>query len=455
MLYRLADAAPGPRRTIAVVGSGIAGLSAAWLLAQRHQVTLFEKEGWAGGHSNTVEVETEDGPIPVDTGFIVYNAPNYPNLVALFDHLRVATKPSDMSFSASLRDGALEYSSDGLNRLFGQRANLVRPQFWTLLRDIVRFYARARQHVEKPGIDAMTLGDFLDSSGFSRSLAEDHVLPMCAAIWSTTSGSIRDMPLRAYLRFFSSHGLLDIGSYFEWRTVVGGSREYVKRLTARFAHRILSGCGAKSVRRTGGFVEIGDMRGTIRRFDHVVIATHADQALRMLSDADSEERQLLGSFRYSANEAVLHSDAALMPARRRAWSSWNYLTETAGENRKLSVTYWMNRLQSLPADAPLFVTLNPLRQPREVLVKRRETYEHPLFDVAAMAAQKRLWSLQGGRNAWFCGAYFGAGFHEDGLQSGLAVAEALGGVRRPWKVVDESGRIQVHDIPRNRELAAA
>ncbi|MCO5082528.1 MAG: NAD(P)/FAD-dependent oxidoreductase [Rhizobiaceae bacterium] len=434
---------------IAVVGSGISGLSAAWLLSAVHRVTVFEAAGRIGGHSNTVDV----AGTPVDTGFIVYNEATYPNLTALFKHLDVPTKPSDMSFAVSLDGGRLEYSGTGIGGLLAQPANLVRPRFWRMLGELLRFYREAPGDIGAAG--HMSLDDYLDSRGYRAAFREDHLYPMAAAIWSTPAADVGRYPAASFIRFCDNHGLLKLGDRPVWRTVDGGSREYVKRLTARFAHRILSGCGAKSVRRTGGYVEIADMRGTIRRFDHVVIATHADQALRMLSDADSEERQLLGSFRYSANEAVLHSDAALMPARRRAWSSWNYLTETAGENRKLSITYWMNRLQSLPADAPLFVTLNPLRQPREVLVKRRETYEHPLFDVAAMAAQKRLWSLQGGRNAWFCGAYFGAGFHEDGLQSGLAVAEALGGVRRPWKVVDESGRIQVHDIPRNRELAAA
>lgn len=452
MLYRLADAAPGPRRTIAVVGSGIAGLSAAWLLARRHQVTLFEKEGWAGGHSNTVEVETEDGPIPVDTGFIVYNAPNYPNLVALFDHLRVATKPSDMSFSASLRDGALEYSSDGLNRLFGQRANLVRPQFWTLLRDIVRFYARARQHVEKPGIDAMTLGDFLDSPGFSRSLAEDHVLPMCAAIWSTTSGSIRDMPLRAYLRFFSSHGLLDIGSYFEWRTVVGGSREYVKRMTSALGPGARIGLGARSIARSPSGVLIEDTSGRRHRFDDVVIAAHADQALALLSDADPVEREVLGHFRYTTNEAILHTDAGLMPQRQRVWSSWNYIERsTGGGTRALCLTYWMNRLQGIPKKHPLFVTLNPDREPRAGTVKRTFRYEHPVYDQRALDGQAALWEIQGRRNSWFCGSYFGYGFHEDALQSGLAAAEAVGGVRRPWTVANESGRLP--QVPAQLEAA--
>lgn len=442
MLYRLGEVAPGPQRAIAVIGSGVAGLSAAWLLARRHRVTLFEKDSWAGGHSNTVEVETKEGPIPVDTGFIVYNERNYPNLVALFDHLGVTTKPSDMSFSASLRDGALEYSSDGINRIFGQRTNLVRPQFWSLLRNIVRFYARARDHAERDDVEDITLGAFLDGSGFSRSLAEDHVLPMCAAIWSTTSDGIRDMPLRSYLRFFSSHGLLDIGSYFEWRTVVGGSREYVKRLRAPLGEKALIGRGARRIVRGSAGVQVEDTAGMRHRFDDVVIATHADQALALLADADPAERSVLGNFRYTTNEAILHGDASLMPQRRRVWSSWNYVERSTGtRTRALHLTYWMNRLQGIPERHPLFVTLNPHREPRADTIRGVFNYEHPVYDRTALAGQSALWEIQGRRNTWFCGSYFGYGFHEDALQSGLATAEAAGGVSRPWAVANESGRL--------------
>ncbi len=452
MLFRPQDMAPNPARTIAVIGSGIAGLSAAWLLSSRYPVTVFEKAGWAGGHSNTVEVDSSDGPIPVDTGFIVYNAKNYPNLVALFDHLGVATKPSDMSFSASLREGRLEYSSDGLNRIFGQRANILRPQFWSLLRNIVRFYAWARENVECPDLGDMTLGDFLDRSEFSRALGEDHVLPMCAAIWSTTSAGVRDIPMRAYLRFFSSHGLLDIGSRFEWRTVVGGSREYVKRLRAPLGGSVFLNRPARRVMRGAAGVVVEDAAGVQHRFTDVVIAAHADEALAMLSDADPIERSILGNFRYTTNEAVLHSDATLMPKRRAVWSAWNYLQrESTDGKRSLCLTYWMNRLQGIPEKHPLFVTLNPDRDPRPETVKGTFRYEHPVFDQTALSAQSTLWELQGRRRTWFCGSYFGYGFHEDALQSGLAAAEAIGGVRRPWTVENESGRLPV--MPERLEAA--
>jgi predicted NAD/FAD-binding protein len=425
-----------------VVGSGIAGLSAAWLLSQRHDVSVFEKDGWAGGHANTVDVDTPFGPVAVDTGFICFNRPNYPNLTALFEHLGVPTKATSMSFAASVRGGQIEYSSADINGLIGHRGNLIRPRFWFMLRDIVRFYAKARTMADGAHLDGITLGAFLDREGYSRGLVEDHVLPMCAAIWSTSAKDIRDYPLRAYLRFFSNHGLLDIGEQQRWHTVEGGSRTYVGKLTASFADRIALASPARSIRRDGEGVTVIDGAGLAHRFDDVVIAAHADDALGLLADADGEERRLLGAFRYTQNRAVLHDDPALMPRRRRVWASWNYIggREEAGE-RPLCVSYWMNHLQGLDPRQPLFVTLNPIREPRPGTVKAEFDYAHPLFDAAALKAQEELWSLQGRRNTWFCGSYFGYGFHEDGLQAGLAVAEQLGGVRRPWIVANESGRI--------------
>ncbi|MEZ5780106.1 MAG: NAD(P)/FAD-dependent oxidoreductase [Rhizobiaceae bacterium] len=434
---------------IAVVGSGISGLSAAWLLASRHKVTVFEANAKPGGHSNTIDV----GDTPVDTGFIVYNEVTYPNLTALFKHLDVPTKPSEMTFAVSLDDGRLEYSGTGFSGLLAQPSNLANPRFWRMLRELLRFYREAPAHADIA--QDISLDDYLDSRGYGSAFREDHLYPMAAAIWSTPAADVGNHPAASFIRFCDNHGLLKLAGRPIWRTVDGGSREYVKRLTAGFGDQILLGHGVRSIRRVAGFVEIVDTHGTTRRFDHVIIASHADQALRMLIDADGEERDLLGCFRYSRNEAVLHSDPRLMPKRRRTWSSWNYLANTKCETKSLAVTYWMNRLQSIPDRLPLFVTLNPPSQPREELVKHREIYEHPLFDRSAMSAQRQLWSLQGNRNTWFCGAYFGAGFHEDGLQAGLAVAEALGGVRRPWRVKDESGRIHIHELPPVRELAAA
>lgn len=435
------------RLSIAVIGSGIAGLSAAWLLAPHHDVTLFESDQRLGGHSHTVDA----AGTPVDTGFIVYNDFTYPNLSALFDYLAVDTQVAPMSFAVSLDAGALEYSGSGVRGLLAQPANALRPRFWRMIQDLLRFYRSApRDCTAMAGVEEdISLGDYLDKHGYSRAFRDDHLLPMAAAIWSTPAAEVGRYPAAAFMRFCQTHGLLLLRDRPLWRTVTGGSRQYVQRLAAVIPEKI-PGTPVRALRRLGNMVEVVYGGHNTRRFDHVIIATHADQALALLDDASTAERQLLGAFRYSRNEAVLHGDATLMPHRRRVWSSWNYLSRTEQGERKLSVTYWMNRLQQLPESRPLFVTLNPLHEPREAGVVRRDVYEHPLFDVAAIAAQKQLWSLQGRRNTWFCGAYFGAGFHEDGLQAGLAVAEELGGVRRPWVVAQESGRISLPARPMMR-----
>jgi predicted NAD/FAD-binding protein len=435
---------------IAIIGSGISGLSAAWLLSKRHRVTLFEADERIGGHSHTVEA----GGVPVDTGFIVYNEKTYPNLTAMFSHLDVPTRPTEMTLGISLDRGRLEYSGTGFGGLFAQKRNLLRPRFWSMLGDIVRFYRRAPRDLATLGEES--LGAYLDRGRYGAAFRDDHLYPMAAAIWSTPAADIPAYPAAAFIRFCQNHGLLKLGQRPVWRTVEGGSRVYVKRLTASFAERIVSGRPVRAIHRFPGWVEIESGTDERTHFDHVVIATHADQALRLLSDADAEERAILGAFGYRANEAVLHSDASLMPKRRTVWSSWNYASEASDAAPALSVTYWMNRLQGIDDATPLFVTLNPIHAPDPALVIRRDLYDHPVFDAAAGAAQAKLWSLQGVRNSWFCGAYFGAGFHEDGLQAGLAVAEQLGGVRRPWRVADQSGRIKLGSIapPLRGQIAA-
>jgi len=438
-------------RHIAVVGSGISGLSAAWLLSHKHRVTLIEADTRPGGHSNTVDCEVDGVDVAVDTGFIVYNPPAYPNLTALFRHLDVPTAPSNMSFAVSMGNGAYEYAGSGLAQLVGQPSNLLNPGHWRLMRDIPRFFRTSLAKLPTLSED-VTIAQFLKAEGYSDYFLERHLLPMAGAIWSAAPGDMRDYPAKAFIRFFNNHGLLKITGRPLWRTVKGGSREYVSRLIRSGLFETRLRTPIASIRRGPNGVTIRARSGEEQVYDDVVIAAHADQALAMLSDATPEEIRLLSCFRYSKNRAILHRDDRLMPKRRNLWSSWNYLSELPPFSATTSaVTYWMNKLQPLPVEAPLFVSLNPAEEPRMEKVLAEFDYTHPIFDPGAMAAQRELWKIQGTRRTWFCGAYWGSGFHEDGIQAGLAAAEALGGVRRPWSVAEESGRI--HLQPQRPEAA--
>jgi predicted NAD/FAD-binding protein len=338
-----------------------------------------------------------------------------------------------MSFAVSLGNGALEYSGHGLGGLLAQRRNVLRPRFWSMLGDVVHFYRKAPRDLERLD-ERVTLGDYLSTNKYGRPFRDNHLLPMAAAIWSSPPETLMGHPAAAFIRFCVNHGLLNFRDRPAWRTVTGGSRAYVKKLTQDFAHRVRLNVAATAVQRMAEGVLVRDASGEVSRYDHAVIATHADEALSILADPTPSEQALLGVFKYQHNTAIFHSDSALMPKRRAVWSSWNYLGSDTQSGGGLCVTYWMNRLQAIPGDRQFFVTLNPLRIPRADTIHRTETYEHPIFDVGAVSAQKALGSLQGQGNTWFCGAYFGAGFHEDGLKSGLAVAEALGGLSRPWTV---------------------
>jgi predicted NAD/FAD-binding protein len=412
---------------IAVVGSGISGLGAAWALARHHDVTVFEADARLGGHANTAEVADAGRAVPVDTGFIVYNERNYPNLVRLFGSLDVETEPSDMSFSVSLDGGAFEYRARALG-LLAQPSNVLRPSYRRMVRDIVRFSREAKALV---GSDpAESVGSWLARAGYSEGFRDHFLLPMVACIWSSNLEDMLSYPAATMAGFLDNHGLLNLGDRPQWRTVRGGSREYVRRIAAGLDDVRLA-TPVTSVTREPGSVLIGDTAGRRERFDHLVLATHADTALAVLgADATPEERRLLGAFGYQRNVAVLHRDAALMPRRRRAWSSWNYLARSSqAGTREVSLTYWMNRLQNLETERPVFVTLNPIEEPRDQVASF--VYHHPQFDRASVEAQAALPSMQGARRTWFCGSYCGNGFHEDGLRAGLQVAASLG-APAPW-----------------------
>jgi len=412
-------------RRIAVVGGGIAGMGAAWQLASRHSVTLFERNDYVGGHANTVELAIDGQIVPVDTGFIVFNDRNYPNLTALFERLNVEIADSDMSFGISLRNGGFEYSGSDLAGLFAQPTNIVRPAFWTMLADVKRFYHCAPRYLASEEA-SLTISELLKSEGYSAAFIEFHLMPMAAAIWSASRADIARYPAYAFIRFFQNHGLLTLTDRPQWKTVVGGSRQYVEKLLADRPLRQNLSTKIASIMRTPDAVVLVDQQGHRASFDDVVIATHADQALQLLGDATAAERETLGQFSYSSNAAWLHEDSALMPRRHRAWSSWNYLQAAPDLLRPLTVTYWMNRLQPLATDKDLFVTLNPEQPPRADLNYARFDYEHPVFSADTDRARQQVAAIQGRLKTWFCGAYLGHGFHEDGLQSGLWVAEKIG-----------------------------
>ena len=431
---------------IAVVGAGISGLSAAWLLGPRHDVVLYEAEGRLGGHSNTVDVNAPEGRCPVDTGFIVYNTAAYPNLISFFAALGVETAPSGMSFSVSMDGGAYEYSGSGFTGLFGQPRNAVRVHHWRMVAEIFRFFREAQDDRANEPANA-TLGGWLAARGFSKTFIHGHIAPMAAAIWSAPVDEMLEFPFAAFSRFFANHGLLQASGRPAWRTVRGGSRAYVERVRQNFTGRVSLGDPVVKVTGTSSRASVRTKSGAEDYYDAVLLACHADDVQTMLSSGEQNARRCLSAFRYQRNVAVLHTDKTFMPQRRRLWSSWNYLDARDGISEQgagdMSVTYWMNRLQPLATKTNYFVTLNPHREPASTLVEREFVYEHPVFTPETARMQRQLWSLQGKRNTWFCGAHFGAGFHEDGLQAGLAVAEQLGGVKRPWQLTNPSTRIHV------------
>ncbi len=428
---------------IAVVGSGIAGLGAAWLLRTRHEVTLYERNDYAGGHSHTLEVPTHNGTTPVDTGFMVFNHRNYPLLTGLFRHLNIGTQKTDMSFGVSIGDGRLEYAGSNLTTLMAQPRNWFSPTHYRMIADILRFNRAAKTLLERGDLHGWTVAEFLAHGGYSSAFRNRYLLPMAAAIWSCPPQTMASFPALSLFRFFFNHGLLDISNRPQWYTVTGGSRSYVRRMLKDMSGCLLVNRPVTTVQRLSTGVQVIDASGEIGHYDAVVMAAHADESLRMLANPTAREKALLSQFAYQSNRVYLHTDTALMPRRKRVWSSWNYLAhEEAGKTQAVSVTYWMNRLQSLPAAPPVFVSLNPLEPPATHSVIAEMTYEHPVFDNGAMMAQQALHQLQGQDRLWFCGSYFGYGFHEDALHSAVAVAAQFG-VEVPWTQSETSGR----DLP--------
>ena len=410
---------------IAVVGSGISGLAAAYLLQQRHKVTLYEGENRIGGHSRTVEVDTGAGKLAVDTGFIVFNERNYPQLCALFEHLGVSSQPAPMSFGVSVDGGRLQYSS---RAPFAQKRNLLRPHYWRLLVDILRFNRSGSAYLLESKEDDLDLQQYLERSGLGAWFADYYLKPMAAAIWSCPLERIEQYPARSLLQFFANHGLLTVNQHPQWRSVVGGSRQYLQALSSRLDNNPCVNTEITGVSVQADGVLLHSAEQASARHQAVVLACHADQAAQLLGT--NPAAATLGAFSYQSNKIFLHSDTGLMPPNRKAWASWNYLSE-AGAEDNCCVSYWMNDLQQLPGEQPLIVSLNPKRAPSPELTWDQHQFRHPVFNQASLRAQRQLQSIQGLNNIWYCGAWQSNGFHEDGLLSAIRVARALG-CPPPW-----------------------
>lgn len=423
---------------IAVVGSGISGISAAWGLKDRADLTLYEASSRLGGHSATVDIDYDGTPMSVDTGFIVYNTLNYPNLTAFFETLGIATQASEMSFSVSTPDRDREWAGHSLRSVFATKRNIVSPGFYWMLREILRFNERCRRDLADGRIGGGSLNDYLERHRFSQRFSNDYLVPMGAAIWSTPREKVLAFPAATFIAFFVNHRLVNWARP-EWRTVTGGSRSYVRRAIDDIGANVRAGCKVTRVSRQDGRVLVTDTSGHTDLFDHVIIAAHSDQALAMLGRPSEAEQRILGAIRYSSNTVYLHRDPNLMPRRKAVWSSWNYLQETRRPDADVTVSYWMNRLQNLDPDRPVFVTLNPVRPPRDDMTFGRFVYDHPLLDHPARVAQSDLAQLQGRGSIWYSGAYQGDGFHEDGFKAGIAVAEELGGEYAWRRGLDGSG----------------
>jgi len=415
------------RLNIAVIGGGVAGIASSWLLSKHHEVTLFEANSYLGGHTHTVVLE--DGPdagTPVDTGFIVLNDRTYPLFRKFLSQIGISTRNTGMSFSFHDQVSGLAYSGSGLSGLFAQRGNLLRPAFWRMIRGMLRFFKESEDALKNDSIPDVSLGEHL-AGRYPRETIEDYILPMAAAIWSAAPDEMENFPAASFLSFFQNHGLLSLSERPQWMTVVGGSHSYVRKFASSFPGRIRLDDPVKSISRSTADVRIRTRKGEELTFDRVVVAAHADEALRVLEDPSSEERRLLGAWRYQANDTVLHSDTSVLPPVRRAWSCWNYCREMTGvKTSSVSVSYSMNLLQGLGTVNHYCVSLNRRTPINDNSVIARMVYHHPVYTFDSVSSQPELPSLNGRMNTWFCGSYFGYGFHEDAIRSAVLVGRDFG-----------------------------
>jgi hypothetical protein len=426
---------------VAVIGSGIAGLASAWLLSRRHEVTLFEANDYFGGHTHTHAIEWQGRRYAIDTGFIVHNPAHYPLLTRLFGELGVATQPTTMSFSVRNEASGLEYNAATLDTLFCQRRNLLSPRFHGMVRDLLRFYREAPALLAMPG-PGPTLGDWLGEHGYGAAFRDEHLLPMASALWSSPASQILAFPARYLVQFMANHQMLQVSGRPEWRVVRGGSASYVRALRSRWRVRERLHCAVRTVRRDADGIELVSACGS-ERYDHVVLACHSDQALSLLADASERERSVLAAMPYQFNDTVLHTDASLLPRRRKAWAAWNACIPRDPQD-VCTVSYCMNLLQGIDAPEPFVVTLNRTAaiDPAKVLARMR--YQHPVYSHTSVAAQARKAEIQGQRHTWFAGAYWGWGFHEDGMRSAVEVAAALDA---PWTGTEAAPRPSRRELP--------
>lgn len=415
---------------IAIIGSGISGMAAAYLLHPYNNVTLYEKNSVIGGHARTKIIDYNGHNVAVDTGFIVFNHLNYPNLTALFKHLGVATQKSNMSFALTMDGGEFEWGANSINSIFATRKNIFNIQFYKMLKDIMRFFKKAHQCLNEN--NNQTLGQFLDELKLGIQFKEKFILPMGAAIWSSPIELMLQFPAKTFVQFFKNHGLLSINGQHQWYTVSGGSQNYINKLVDKFQNNIILENKIIKSWQDGNHILLEDMNGRREKYDQVIFACHADETLEIIQDATNIEKQILGAFHYQKNHAYLHSDSSFMPKRKACWSSWVYNLDMVNNKKQVSLTYWMNLLQNIDNKYPLFVTLNPSRKIDEGKIFDQHVFSHPVFNQNTIIAQKQLANIQGNRNIWHCGAYQNYGFHEDGLASAVKVAQLMG-IKIPWQ----------------------